>query len=377
MCEYKKVYGRLEKHFKTGHFCNDECWGQNVPIEIEKNGVFIAMVGPPARGKSATYNTIQSYLEKFNKSAWLYNAGDFRRVWEDQVKAHFNSNVDAFIQFCYKKKFAQQDSLESHREELLNWLSGRIKAIPGNVFAHFKQLNEEFARVCIKEANKKVNTGEIIVLDATNTDIPRREYIINEFKKNRSKNKTLLFVENICFNEQQLKKNFSSKLTESGDYKTQVHEKCKNLVKQGKPLTNIINNVTEEFNLLDLPCRVSNGKESNCQQTIIESMTDIVSRDMGYLKKYVPLHIAKDGKWSTVYTIRRNKTKNIGFLQILNYICTTGRKKHSLFYSNIQHKDGSLVDYLVNADVTKEIKSSYGQKNRVIVTKSDLRDLLP
>ena len=378
MCEYKNTFEKLEKYFKTEHFCKEQkCWGRNIPLDVEKKGMFIAMVGPPARGKSATYNIIQSYLEQFDRYAYLYNAGDFRRVWEDEVKKHFKSNVDAFISFCYKKQFAKKDTLEPHREDLLNWLTGKIKAIPGNVFSHFKDLNEEFARVCIREANKKVNAGEIIVLDATNTDIPRREYIINEFKKGRNKNKTLLFIENICFNEKQLKKNFSSKLTESGDYKTQVNQNCKKLVTPKRNIHEIIDSVTEHFNLLYLPCKTQNGNVNQCENTILDSMIDIVSRDMGYLKKYVPLHVSANGKWSTIYTIRRNKDKNIGFLQLLNHICLPENKRNSLFYSNIKHQDGNLIDFIVHADVTKEIKSSYGQKNRVFVTGHDLKHLLP
>ena len=379
MCEYKTIFNKMQKAFDDEHFCNKSCRGRNVKIDFINNGVFIAMVGAPGRGKSHSFSIIQSYLSRFQRNVNLYNAGDFRRVWEKEIKKHYKSNVSGFIKMCYDKKLTEERVLDTYEAELLTWLSGRSRAIPGSVFSHFKNLNEAFAQLCIKSAMAQVKSGEIIVLDATNTDVPRRDYIIQQFKKLKKDNVNLLFIENICFNEPQLKKNFASKLLDSDDYKKAVSDVCEPEVSKSTPLKKVIHDVITDHNLLTLPCIKLKKDFTECERVILESMKDITTRDMGYLKKYTPMHVSiRNKSKSTVYTIRQHKKKNIGYVQLLNVICRSGSKKqHSLYTTNVENTKGNLIEYLANVDVTKEIKASYGQEQRVKVSKSDIETLLP
>lgn len=376
MCEYQKTFKKFQKVFKEETFCNEACRGRNVKISPSSDAIFVAMVGPPARGKSATFAFLQRYFAKYNRSVYLFNAGDYRRVWEKQVKKIYKKNVDGFINMCYEKKLANQGALQPHRLTLMKWLKSTQPAIPGEVFSSFKNLNNEFASVCIKDAMEYMEKGKVVVLDATNTDIARREFIISQFKEVKNPSRKLLFVENICFSEKQLKGNFMSKLLESSDYKGQVRQDCGSMTDN---LPNIIKKIIENYDLLDMPCQKFNTKSlTPCEATVLESMKDITTRDMGYLTKYVPMHVSKKGSKSTVYTIKRNKSKDIGYIQIVNMVCL--KDNHSSIYkTNLKAaKDKmGIAEYLVSVKVTdEENASSYGQEERIKVNPESLNHLL-
>lgn len=380
MCQYERQFNKFLKVFKDEHFCNDVCWGRNITIDPVKDAIFVAMVGPPARGKSATFAFLQQYFANYNRSVYLFNAGDYRRVWEKQVKRIYKTNVDAFIKMCYDKKLTEPNALQPYRLALMKWLKSKQSAIPGDIFGAFKSLNNEFAMVCIRDAMKYMEKNKVVVFDATNTDISRRETIMNVFATANQPSKKLLFIENICFDEKQLKENFLSKLLESSDYKNEVKNDCaKQIVRDKLKLSQIIHKIIEKYDLLELPCQQVNTTELNeCEHTVIASMQDITTRDSGYLKKYVPLHVAQNGLKSTIYSIRRNKRKDIGYIQLINSVCLRG-KHLSIYKTNLKQNDdkSSIAEYLASVKITDiETLSSYGQNERIAVNVNSLTHLL-
>ncbi len=380
MCDYKDVFENLRDHFHDSYFCNAAC-KTKVRVDSDKGGIFIAMVGPPARGKSATFDVLQRYFTHgpSARSVTMYNAGDFRRTWEIKVKEKYSTlGVDKFIDLCRDKGYASDANLNRHRADLKRWLQdAKAPAIPGHVFADFKALNEAFAKVCINEGIKAVASGNIVVLDATNTDIARRRYIMKRFqtvivdKAHKKANQhRLLFIENVCFDPARLMKNFSSKLLESGDYKDQVRKDCAGV----RPsLEAAITRYLERQDLLELPCKViSKGVTDGCEYTVLKSMKDITSRDRGYLAKYEPLHVSKSKKRSTIATIVAANSKYIGYIQILNAACRTSART-SLYTTNVV---GDLPHFLASFDVNKKARSSYGQQNRARVDANKIAKLL-
>ena len=378
MSEYKKTFNKFQKVFHDEHFCNEECYGRNIRIDPQQDGIFVAMVGPVARGKSSSFNFLRKYFAAYNRSVYLFNLGDIRRQFELQIKKTYKHDVNGFITLCENKKFVKKGSLEPYRETLNNWLKSTQPAIPGNVFGEFKTLNNEFATVGIKQAMEYVEKGKVVVLDATNTDIARRELIIAEFKAMKSSTKKLIFLENICFDADQLRLNFMSKLTESSDYKGAVKGACGPVAeKKGKPLKSIIHNIIENYPLLDMPDAKFDDDKS-CKSVVVASMQDITTRDLGYLNKYVPMHVAKNGSKSTIYTIRRNKTKDIGYIQLVNQVCLNNKTK-SIYKTNLAYvsDNSGLAEYLSSVDIKNEPNaSSYGQEERIIVRPKDVQHLV-
>lgn len=385
MCDYKDVFEDLRDHFQDSYFCNAAC-KTSVRIDSKRGGIFIAMVGPPARGKSATFEVLHLYYTQGPRarSVTMYNAGDFRRKWEIEVKRKYSAlGVDKFIELCRDKGYASDASLLKHRADLRRWLQdAKTSAIPGHVFADFKSLNDAFAKVCINEGIKSVAAGNIVVLDATNTDIARRRYIIKRFqtKLEEANNKRaamphrLLFIENVCFDPSRLMKNFSSKLLGSGDYKEQVRHDCQGV----RPLEATITRYLRQQDLLELPCKlISKGVAGGCEYTVLKSMKDITSRDRGYLAKYAPLHVSKDRKRSTISSIVASNSRYIGYIQILNAACRSSAKKTertSLYTTNVV---GDLPHFLASFDVSdKKSGSSYGQQNRAAVDAKKVSKLL-
>lgn len=378
MSEYKKSFNKLQKVFQDEHFCNKECYGRNIHIDLLHDGIFIAMVSPPSRGKSSSFNFLRKYFATYNRSVYLFNLGDTRRVWEIQIKKIYKHDVDGFISLCENKKFVKRGSLEPYRETLKTWLKSSQPAIPGNVFGEFKTLNNEFATVGIKQAMEYMEKGKVVVLDATNTDIARRDYIIDEFKSVKSSMKKLIFIENICFDTNQLQLNFMSKLTESSDYKAAVKGACEpEAEKKGKPLKSVIHSIIENYHLLDMP-NAQFEDDKSCKSVVVASMQDITTRDLGYLNKYVPMHVAKNGSKSTIYTIRRNKTKDIGYIQLVNMVCLKNKSK-SIYKTNLAYvpDNSGLAEYLSSVNIKDESNaSSYGQEERIIVKPKDVQHLL-
>lgn len=378
MSEYKKTFNQFQKVFNNEHFCNQECRGRNIHVDPQTNGIFVAMVGAPGRGKSSSFNFLRKYFAKYNRSVHLFNAGDVRRAWEGEIKKTFKRDVDGFITMCEKRSFVSKGALQPHRETLSKWFKSTQPAIPGDAFGVFKTLNNEFAKVCIKQGMEYIEQGKIVVLDATNTDFARRDYIMDEFKSVKNPMKKLIFIENICFDAAQLKTNFLSKLTESSDYKAAIRSACEPVAeRKHKPITSVIHSIIENYDLLDMP-DADVQTDNSCTSVVVASMQDITSRDLGYLNKYVPMHVAKHGSKSTIYHIRRNKPKDIGYLQIVNQVCLTNKTK-SIFKTNLAYvadKSG-LVEFLSSVDIKNEPNaSSYGQDERMVVKRQDVQHLL-
>lgn len=378
MSEYKKTFNKFEKVFQDEHFCNKECYGRNINIDPQNDGIFFGMVGLPARGKSSSFNFLRKYFAAYNRSVYLFNAGDVRRSYEAQIKKIYKRDVDGFITLCENKKFVKKGALDPHRVTLEKWFKSSQPAIPGDVFAEFKTLNNEFAKICIKQAMEYMQNGKVVVLDATNTDIARRELIIDKFKSVESSTKKLIFIENICFDAAQLQVNFMSKLTESSDYKAAVKGACEpEAEKKGKPLKSVIHSIIENYHLLDMP-NAQFEYDKSCKSVVVASMQDITTRDLGYLNKYVPMHVAKNGSKSTIYTIRRNKTKDIGYIQLVNMVCLKNKSK-SIYKTNLAYvpDNSGLAEYLSFVNIKDESEaSSYGQEERIIVKPKDVQHLL-
>ena len=154
---YKEVFEQLQSKFTT--FCNDQCKDNKVTIDFATKGAFIAMVGPPARGKSASYDVINTFVQETTrgaKSAILYNAGDFRRIWEQYVYNTFDNNYTGFSEYLVSKKILTSAFVDDTViSALTTWLhSDRSSTpqtahpIPGSVFKLFGNINNIFHFFC-------------------------------------------------------------------------------------------------------------------------------------------------------------------------------------------------------------------------------------
>jgi hypothetical protein len=371
---YRTAFDRVSDMVDTESMCikGRPCPPERPLVTLQpQQGLLIVTVGPPARGKSATYSAVCEILQAPAQSVtpvrvMLYNAGDVRRLWEQSVKSRYSrapaKEVTAFLHKMKKKGLLSKEAGEKVAGQFREWLSSEASsAIPGSIFRHFAGLNELFAQACYSEAIKAAREGGMAFFDATNTDRKRRSDILEAFGRDGG-DAQLLFLENICLSVQQLKNNFWSKLTTSGDYKGLVTSACKG---RDPP--------RDSTSLFDYELLATAKEESNvCRKTVVHSMADITSRDKGYLLKYVPLH--KDegpGQPSTIHQMRELNAQSprYGYVQAIVPQCLTDtatRPRLARFRSNLALDRQGLARRLLARLVSKPRakSSSYDQENR-------------
>lgn len=145
--------------------------------------ICVILVGLPASGKSTMAHKVCQYLNGIDLKSHIYNAGDIRRI----VKDSFNDS-----------NYFSPDNLEAKEER------------------------EKFALMAIENLIEDLKNDVINVgfLDATNTTIKRREFMINYLKQNGI-NVVIMNVE--CNNEKLLNYNINSKAN-NADYKGRDYE---------------------------------------------------------------------------------------------------------------------------------------------------------
>jgi hypothetical protein len=73
-------------------------------------------------------------------------------------------------------------------DELTEWAEdddADNTAIPGGLFGNVSVLNEVFAKLCWSKGMEMLSNGEsrFVIFDATNTNCPRRDAVIDDFEK--------------------------------------------------------------------------------------------------------------------------------------------------------------------------------------------------
>jgi hypothetical protein len=262
------------------------------------------------------------------------------------------------------------------------WITSDDPAIPGAIFRHFAGLNEGFAQACYGQAVRESRTGGLAFFDATNTDRKRRRDIIAAFMhphrgtRASASSAQLLFMENICLSARQLKTNFWSKLTASGDYKSNILKSCDG---RHPPRDNT--------SLFQYETLVEQEHGTACRRAVVNSMADITNRDRGYLLKYVPLH-AHGGpeQPSTIEEIRAINTRGpgnprIAYVQVIVPQCLDDqapRPRVARFRSNLAMDRGGIAKALLARliSIPRAKGSSYGQEMRWTPPASVVKELL-
>jgi hypothetical protein len=295
------------------------------------NSEFVAAaVGPPARGKSYLYGLLAKYTRKQLRTLSskspnpivLRNAGDLRRVWENEI-ALASKPVTALNQY-FKLLRASDDDRQLWTTD---WIHGQIyrkqqRAIPGHLFSteFGKRLNNYFAAIALDLVYKDAHHGKVAYFDATNTDAPRRSYLIQMATRLK---KPLVFLENLCVNPEFLFRSFFTKIFASSDYSRRLRAEC------SESDVNMLHERSwEDTTLFNWETRLQSVPvPSGCLEAFGDSMNDILKRDHGYLKKYIPLHV-KDPitRRSTIDEInqhnRRHPSVPIAYVQTMIPQCS-------------------------------------------------------
>ncbi|KAG8226670.1 hypothetical protein J437_LFUL005759 [Ladona fulva] len=151
--------------------------------------LLIALVGLPARGKTAIAHSLARYLCWIGHSAKVFSVSDYRRKWTEQYDNHdfFCPNNEEAMEL--RKKCA----LEAMRDAS-NWIMSQH--------------------------------GEVAIIDGTNSTRSRRQCLYNKFHEQM--NCAVLFVESIIDDENILAKNMEETRRNSPDYKEMSREKALN-----------------------------------------------------------------------------------------------------------------------------------------------------
>ena len=400
-------------------------------VDIDTIPVLVVMVGPPARGKSATFKKLQRVFRGIS----MINAGDVRRNFEHTMK----KNVDKKRMLNVIMSYCEDPMDDDVRDEMELWLLDEaVTAIPGKIFEKFRKLNEKFAEICIGKAIDSLEEGNHVFFDATNTDIARRELLIRKFTEvvRLNPERRLLFIENICINTHQLLTNFKSKLTDSGDYKARVISACGHHVElspyhsksNSNAKANVNNNNNNNNNayanananafqvnnnalyknaankrieeqvgnlgLFQIPSYVVGKDEGHtCKKEVITALKDILRCDFGYMQKYVAMHMqGAKNEPSTIETIARINAQlpipSIAYLQLVLRICIANNVEEyiqpgikGLQNSNVYLKFLRVLVKELASDINAKTSmnsiapSSYDASGRIKFTYNDISHL--
>eukprot|EP00808_Paulinella_micropora_P010939 g80400.t1 len=147
-----------------------------------RHKLVIVLVGLPARGKSFVGSKVVGFLKWQGIAARVFNAGSYRResmVGQKMDAQFFASNVSE------NGPSPLDDIAMKVLEQALDWLA---------------------------------QGGDVAVFDATNSTRERRTKVLNACIQ-RSHRLSVLFVESICKNPEQLRRNLISKVAHSPDYR--------------------------------------------------------------------------------------------------------------------------------------------------------------
>ena len=338
--------------------------------------VFVALVGPPGRGKSAAMDVLVPFFKnhfgletdaEVEAQIQVWNAGEIRRVWESTVKRKDESGELINIDHLEGLRSFSEET----RADLVEWaMDPSAKAIPASLYQNVSALNEAFAQICIREGFARLARGDVsvILFDATNTNCARREDIMDAMHlANDEGTVSLMFFENMCPNQERLFRNFASKLCGSGDYKHHYDkdtcpefrevlvEDCLQALRDiddHRPLLEVFlmrRRDVEDRVLHTVPQNASalgidEGRADEMTRHFLADMLDITERDiLSYQTKYRPLHApcvanASPRADSTITLVNAyneaNEAKAVGnagengvngsitYMQVINEACT-------------------------------------------------------
>ncbi|KAK8808031.1 hypothetical protein WA588_006516, partial [Blastocystis sp. NMH] len=171
---------------------------------IDKKTV-IVMIGLPATGKSYISKMLHRYLNWKGFKTEVFNAGDYRRICghTGELSSFFDPNNKTAMELRTKYAMMALDALISFL----------------------------------------MNGGDVGVFDATNSNVERREYILNRCE---SMGFHVLFLESVCNDEALIQKNCEMKLN-SPDYRyrsreealVDFHNRLENYKKNYQPLDRV------------------------------------------------------------------------------------------------------------------------------------------
>jgi 6-phosphofructo-2-kinase len=288
--------------------------------------VFVALVGPPGRGKSASIADllVPHFRQRGFAAIQVWNAGEVRRAWERHALTH------AGVIEALRGDLAA--ALAPWRTEAAAAL--HHVAVPEAVFRDFPELNERFAAFCLSHGLARLAASAerrapcVFIFDATNTDCARRSAIIEQFKGARAGGADidLVFLENICPDPAQLLRNFTNKLTISGDFaprfaRMSCAQALANTATRGLNQDFAVSDhpsgcehaiawlvrtphaqVAERVRSILIAAGTPDCDAAPCAEAYAEAMASIATRDItAYQTKYTPLHVpAQPGGQSTI-----------------------------------------------------------------------------
>jgi broad specificity phosphatase PhoE/predicted kinase len=150
-------------------------------LSSDHNGLVIAMVGLPCRGKSFYSRKIENFLNWCGLKTKLFNVGKYRREGasgEDSGRADFfdRNNAEAAVK--------RRDAANQALAELISFLD---------------------------------DGGEIAILDATNSTAERRRMILDRLKAS-GRGYHAVFIESLCDDAEVLETNMRNKVRDSPDF---------------------------------------------------------------------------------------------------------------------------------------------------------------
>jgi len=343
---------------------------------------FIAMVGPPARGKSASFDVLCELYDRRGRldRVCMLNAGELRRAWETSVKSVDTEDFE----FMMRGIVGNRDPAVVR--DLVAWKEDSSSgAIPGELFKHVQALNNVFARICWTKGMKMLKDGskDVCVFDATNTDCGRRDALLDDFRSERLADAgvSFLFLENLCANRRRLFRNFASKLTASKDYRAHFLKYPAAAIEgfvdefsdsEDDPVESVllVADIAEKYG------GVARGFGLDEDFVILFAlhMRDIIMRDVtSYQMKYVPLHTRCPGNDSTIDRLDQSEF----YMQVVNRVCSAG----DVTVINTNIGDGELVnsfrEYVVGskgADYDNELRYRFVEDD-VLAVMAELREI--
>ena len=331
---------------------------------------FIAMVGPPARGKSSSFEVLCEYfIDTRNLSVCMVNAGSLRRKWELDVKTEDNETFGSLM----RNVVGNNPDANEIVDRLIEWKERpETTAIPGDLFRHLKVLNNVFAKVCWEIGMAMISDGQVdvCVFDATNTDCERRQNLLESFRAAGSglDDADFLFIENLCSNKKQLFRNFASKLKASNDYNKYFEEYT----------TDQIMELVDEYTAYDdcieriLEDPIQGNGDDDLRPLFVEHMTDIIMRDItSYQAKYIPLHVAcADTGLSTIDMMGPREY----YAQVINKACAKSDGPKTTIINSNMH-DGPLLERFRDYTVGPS-GANYESELRYTFTSSDYEKVM-
>ncbi|KAK9460507.1 PFK26 6-phosphofructo-2-kinase-like protein [Lipomyces oligophaga] len=183
----------------------------------------IVMVGLPARGKSYITKKLARYLNWLQHDTKIFNVGNTRRQSNHRVGPASHPLPDSPLLKPADVEAALEDARTANSGNQHDELS---TSHPASFFSPENRamatLRESWAMQTLDELLDwiLIGNGSIGILDATNSTIKRRAFILNRVKERSNGELKVLFLESICNDKELLEQNLRLKLS-GPDYRGQ------------------------------------------------------------------------------------------------------------------------------------------------------------